>query len=100
MPARISLSFGLFLLLACLVVGCSAGPAGQTELLLQREYRVLSDQELQSYYRQLGDQLVRETRARREAGLLAPAGESRREELLRERWNQVRHQLRERELLP
>lgn len=72
---------------------CAAEMGRQTESLLQRDHQVMDDQQLQGYYRRLGDQLMRETRARREGGLLSRSGEERRLEGLRHRWNEVRLEL-------
>jgi len=91
--------FGLIIILI-LSFACAPGPGQRTELLLQRDHQQMSDEQLQTYYRELGDQLVRETRARREAGLLTRPAETDRLELLRARWNEVRSELRQRELLP
>jgi len=98
-PSR---SWGLIglLLVAALLSACAQGPGRQSELLLAREYRGQSEVELQSYYRQLSDQLVRETRALRQAGPLARPKAERRLGLLRGRWNEVRAELSRLEELP
>ncbi|MFH7320065.1 hypothetical protein ACHHRT_05540 [Desulfurivibrio sp. D14AmB] len=100
MPSRPLGLVGLLLLVAALLVACAQGPGRQSEQLLAREYRGQSEAELQSYYRQLSDQLVRETRALRQAGPLARPAAEKRLELLRGRWNEVRAELRRLEAPP
>ena len=96
--------------MACLgVSGCVPGTAQRTGELLATEYQALTDDELRSYYHQLSDQLARESRAtrisggRRDAGAQdgsTSAGEDLSgEEQLRLRWNDVRQELRRRNLL-
>ncbi|MDF1613755.1 hypothetical protein [Desulfurivibrio dismutans] len=94
----------LSLLVAILAVllltagACAPELGRQSEALLQRDYLVMTDDELHGYYRRLGDQLVRETRAAREGGLMSRPGEQERLAQLRRRWNEVRAELAHREL--
>ncbi|ADH86919.1 hypothetical protein [Desulfurivibrio alkaliphilus] len=89
----------LIALLLLLTVGACAPELGrQSEVLLQRDYLAMDDEELQAYYRRLGDQLVRETRAAREGGLMSRPAEQERLAQLRQRWNEVRAELARREL--
>ncbi len=88
------LLFTLVLAAGLLSWACAAtGPARQTELLLQREYLLMEQAALPTYYRQLSDQLVRETRALRAAGALARPRDRQRLDDLRRRWNEVRERL-------
>lgn len=100
MRSRSCRLIGLLLVVLGLLSACAPGPGRQTELLLQRDYRGESVEQLQLYYRQLSDQLVQETRARRGGGLLAGPATEKRLELLRDRWNEVRAELRRRESPP
>ena len=91
---RGGLLLALLLAAGLLSGACAAtGPARQTELLLQRDYLALEQAALPTYYRQLSDQLVRETRALRAAGSLARLHDRQRLEELRRRWNEVRERL-------
>ncbi|MDO3376915.1 hypothetical protein [Geoalkalibacter halelectricus] len=102
-----------FLLLIAILTACASGGAGQrTAGLLTQDYLEMSDAELQAYYQQLSDQLARESRAVRSSqrvgygtgtfGAGAARGMADEEDVqaLRVRWNEVRQELRRRELLP
>ena len=92
----------IILVILTLVIACAGGPAKRTAELVARDYQTMNDAELQSYYAQLSDQLARETRAARmERGSIVGSGRGE-ENLaaLRTRWNEVRGEMRQRELLP
>jgi len=96
--------FSLLVMLAAaiqLVQGCV--PAGsETRGLLDRNYTVMSDAELQSYYRQVNDQLAAEARMERRKGeyMHSAASDSATVEKLQDRRNAVRSELEKRKLLP
>ncbi len=94
------------ILIVSLTLGCSAGTATQrVEDLVARDYHAMSDADLKGHYAQLSDQLARESRAERMAAAGRPtrSGATRDAETvaaLRERWNEVRYEMRRRDLLP
>ncbi len=101
------LRFILIALLVPFLFSCAAAtPTRPTTVdLVAVDYTTMSDQELQSHYARLSDQLARESRAERlsAAGRPTRPGASQDPEAvaaLRERWNQVRQEMRQRELLP
>jgi outer membrane PBP1 activator LpoA protein len=89
-------------LAALLLVACGGGLAQRSTELLEREQQAMSDSELQGYYQQLSDQLAHETRAARRSTSRKRGAteEDNTIDLLRERWNEVRQEMRRRELLP
>jgi hypothetical protein len=100
------------LILLFLLGGCAGRGAQHTADLLVQDYQEMTDSELSGYYQQLSDQLARETRAARTSvgfgygsgsfGVAAGRGLGDEEAIqaLRERWNEVRSEMRRRELLP
>jgi len=90
--------------LIALLLFCSCSLTGTrrdvSEQLLARDYVSMSDQELQTYYYQLSDQIAKEQRAARTRGGTAAAQERRDSSVLtdtdqlRDRWNLVRTELR------
>jgi len=96
--------FSLLVILAAaaqLVLGCV--PAGsRARDLLAQDYTVLSDPELQTYYRQINDQLAAEARMQRRKGeyLHSSAADSETVDQLQARRNSVRMELERRKLLP
>jgi len=96
-----SCSFCLLLLVTMSVpAACAPGVGQQAEVLLLRDHRVMDDGQLQGYYRRLNDQLLRETRALRQTGLIGRQADENRVARIRERWNEVRAELRRREIVP
>ena len=91
---------GLLILLMIFTGACASDLGRQTDTLLQRDYLVMDDEQLLGYYRRLGDQLVQETRAGREGGLLTRPAETDRLDRLRQRWNEVRAEMDRRQLSP
>lgn len=106
--------FWLLLLLAVLFCGCAATSQRSNELLAV-SYLSLPDSDLQSYYRQLNDQIATEERSRRGGTSIGigifnspvavgvsqqVGGGTALAEDLRERRNQVRQELDRRGLLP
>ncbi len=104
----------LLLALAALLSGCAATSQRSNELLMVN-YQSLPDNDLQSYYRQLNDQIAAEERSRRGGTSIGigifnspvavgvsqqVGGEVTIAEDLRERRNQVRQELDRRSLLP
>ncbi|MEJ2033879.1 MAG: hypothetical protein P8Y63_12770 [Deltaproteobacteria bacterium] len=95
----------LALAAALLTAGCGGGLAQRSAGLLALDYQTMSNAELQDYYRQLSDQLAREARASRaEKGIGFDTDRYGQAEdgsaaALRQRWNMVRGELRERKLL-
>lgn len=102
----------VFILIGLLLAGC-AGAAGQrTADLLVQDYRAMSNEELSAYHQQLSDQLARETRAARTSvgvgygsgsfgvGAGQALGDENAVRALRERWNEVRQEMRRRDLMP
>ncbi|KIH76472.1 hypothetical protein SAMN05660860_01567 [Geoalkalibacter ferrihydriticus] len=99
-------------LLAALLTACAAGAGQRTADLLEKEHQVMSDEEIRAYYQSLSDQLARESRALRTSGNVGygtgsfGVGATRgmadeaQVQALRERWNEVRQELRRRELMP
>lgn len=98
----------LVVIAALLAASCGGGMARRSAELLDRDYRTMSDSELQLYAQQLGDQLARGARADRAAAGVGfdsdrrrlGAGDEATATALRERWNAVRGELHQRELLP
>jgi hypothetical protein len=96
---RKSMSLVIFLV-SLLTVSCGGGMAQRTDELLGREQQAMSDTELREYYQQLGDQLARESRAARtSSGAKGETGIGENVDLLRQRWNEVRQELRSRDPL-
>ena len=86
---------------APLILGCVPAGSGARDLLA-RDYTVMSDAELQGYYRQINDQLAAEARMERRKGqyLHSSAADASTVEQLQERRNVVRSELEKRKLLP
>lgn len=106
--------FWTLLLLALLLTGCAATSQRSNELLAV-SYTTLPNPELQSYYRQLNDQIASEERSQRGGTSIgigifsSPVAVGASQQLgsgvtiaedLRERRNQVRQELDRRGLLP
>jgi multidrug resistance efflux pump len=93
-------------LLVSLLLSCTGGTTQRTAELVARDYHAMSDQELQTHYAQISDQLARETRAERMIATgrssvrSGASGDPEAVSALRERWNQVRQEMRRRDLLP
>jgi hypothetical protein len=103
-------TYAVFLLLILSLAACGGGMGQRTAELLDLDQQAMNDTELQGYYQRLGDQLARESRAARTGGkedraasgasLPGEEGEGADMDALRQRWNEVRQELRRRDLSP
>lgn len=102
----------VFILCGVLLAACASGAGQRTADLLVEDYRTMTDGELGAYHQRLSDQLARETRAARTSvgvgygsgsfgvGAGRGLGDEAAIQALRERWNEVRQEMRRRQLLP
>lgn len=102
----------LLIMVLLALAGCTSGAGQRTADLLVQDYQGMTDDELTRYYQQLSDQLARESRAARTSvgvgygagsfgvGAGRGLGDEVALQSLRERWNEVRQEMRRRELMP
>lgn len=106
------LSWVVLLVFGALLAACASGAGQRTADLLVEDYRTMTDDELGAYHQRLSDQLARETRAARTSvgvgygsgsfgvGAGRGLGDEAAIQALRERWNEVRQEMRRRQLPP